>query len=293
MLFCVRSRGLDWPQETKDRPARLCLDPSDADHGPPARCFAWLEGGVRDWRLIGGLDPRSDPVALLEAAVELAGALPPDAIVLSFPVRETPFHRHLALSVARALRASRVIVPEGSPMARWPWPVGAEEVEMPDQYPVVVREAQRRARWLELFERSTLQEVDLGQVRVVGARLGSGERFRSPDFAGYLEKCGETLLVVDDADLDDGLVGRLCAQAGAGKLVHTKASEYEGLVCSFARESGEDFGMGVVRSFEPARNRMVVLCDAIAPAPVRALKLGTLRVWSDGREVSELVPWSV
>ena len=75
-----------------------------------------------------------------------------DATVQLFSVRESPLSRQLALGLARSIAPDRVLVPHGSGLERMGWPVGAEEVELPDSFPPVVHEAQRRARWMEVAE---------------------------------------------------------------------------------------------------------------------------------------------
>ncbi len=276
----------------RERPL-LCLDPSSAEHGPASRVFL-LEGSkVRAWRLIGSVDPRRNPVAAATAAWELSqtGAGNWDAVL--FPVTNGPMSRNLALSIASALAPDSIYVPKGSGLAELGWPVGAEEVDLPAEVPSMVLEAQRRARWIEMLESADDHEVDLCSVSVLGSRLGSGRRTDLPEWPGWAEVSGSVLHLVGDMEASDQEVVRFLNMTHASRVSALRSDAYKGLVCSFANQAGDDFGIGVVTSFDPQRFLMRVKSTAVAPAPVRVLKIGTLRLDEDGRELEDLKPWTV
>ncbi|MBX3112074.1 MAG: hypothetical protein KF857_08705 [Fimbriimonadaceae bacterium] len=280
----------DWARENAAGRDLLVLDPSVADHGPATRLLLVRAGKVAAWAHIGSPDPFRDPVALLAGAARLLGQADADAVVQMFPWRSSPLGRHLALNLATMVAPSRVLVPEGSGLAHQPWPVGAEGVDLPEAFPPVVQEAQRRAQWLDLIERAEKHSVDLDQVVVVGSRLGSGEVV---DADPYTEVCGGAALVVTNDPMGDAEVGRVMDSVQADRSVIVSPDRYAGLVCSLARQDGSDFGLGLVSSLDLVRRVVHVRALAVAPAPVRILKVGTLRVDSLGKEIEDLKPWAV
>jgi hypothetical protein len=251
------------------------------------------EGRVRRWTLIGTVDPLRNPVAVLNAAWQLSVSAPPEATALLFNVRSTPVLRQLALAIAQSVVPDRILVPRGSGLERLGWPVGAEETEVAEAFPHVVIEAQRRARWLETAEQSEEHDVDLTKVTVDGARLGSGVRVELPGWAGWSEVSGGVLHLVGEREVTEEEAGQYLDQAHAARVSVVTPASYNGLVCSFASQEGEDFGIGFVREFLPERRLMKVRCTAVAPAPVRILRLGALRVDDTGRELGDVRAWTV
>lgn len=269
------------------------LDPRNADHGPSCRAF-WISGGkVRSWTLIGSVDAARNPVGLLTAAWRLAEKAAPDAIVSLFEVRSTPVLRQLALDLAQALAPTEVLVPQGSGLAGLGWPVGAHEVELPEAFPHMVIEAQRRARWLEMFENSEDHEVSLKEVTTIGARLGSGTRIQLAEWPGWSEVSGGVLHLVGDHEPTDHDIGLMLDHSHAARLSMTSPNDYAGLLCSFAGEDGEDFGIGTVHEFMPERGLLKIRSTAVPPAPVRILRFGTMKLDKSGRESHDLKPWSL
>lgn len=280
----------EWEHDTGT--GMVCLDPLSADHGPAARAHATVGGRPKAWSFIGSLDSGRQPVRVLEAAAQLTWQLP-DAVVEVQAPRALPFARQFAMAVCRVLRPERILVPEGSGMETWGWPIGAEPVPCPAPLPSMVCEAQRRSRWIEMIEGSVEHVVDLGDVQVEGARLGSGRRIDLDGWDGWAEHLGTTLLIVGDLEPSPRDVSRWLDYVHGQKIVHVRPQEYEGILCSFAGQEGEDFGIGTVTRFLAADGVLVVQATAVAPAPVRILKLGTLRLTPNGREAGEAKPWSL
>lgn len=290
----VGHSGSTWRERLKDSTRDwVCLDPRDADHGPPGRVF-WLSGGkVKSWRLIGSVDVSRNPVGYVSAAFDLLGKAPGDSVVSLFPVRQTPLYKQLALEIAQIVSPEEIIVPTGSGLFELGWPVGAAEQDSDPGFPQLVLEAQRRARWLEMFENSVEHEVDLRNVSVLGSRLGSGQTVSIKGWLGWAELTGNVLHLVGDQDPTENEVSAMLDLVHANRLSLVSPKAYQGLLCSFSSQTGEDFGIGTIEEFLPERGLLRILCTAVAPAPVRILRLGTLKLDKSGREVIDVKPWSL
>lgn len=274
-----------WRQWLKDNPGELlCLDPAQADNGPPCRAFILQDGKIRQWRLIGAIDPLRNPVGMIGAAWQLSAKMGRDVTVQLFSPKESPLLRQMALTIAQGTAPDQVLVPAGSGLASMGWPVGAEEIELPEAYPNLVFESQRRARWLEVIEGATEHVVDLDSVMVEGSWLGNGVKVDLPAWEGWAERTGNVLHLAGHEELTDENASRFLDITHATRIAATSPDEYQGLLCSFSSQEGEDFGMGIVREFLPERRQMRVLSNAVAPAPVRILRLGSLLIDSAGRE---------
>lgn len=281
--------------ELRDRPF-VCLDVSDADHGPAGRVFLMRDGKVRSWRLVGSVYSNRNPVDLLAGGMRLLAEAGPDPVVLGFQMHESPVLRQMALAVAESLGSGEALAPTGSPFVHDQWPVGVTQVSLPESLPEAARLAQRRARWLEMLEAGTEHIVSLDKVGVYGARLGSGSRMHGhpfTDLGPYVERYGNTLLVVTEGSPNEDLLNE------AGNLAHTRnvafvsPRAYDGTLCSFVRGTGEDFGIGIVKAIDFETREMTVINTAVAPAPVRMVRIGSIRIDLDGKETGETKPWAV
>ncbi|MCE9558673.1 MAG: hypothetical protein K8R88_06950 [Armatimonadetes bacterium] len=278
----------------------LVLDPADAHFGNPARVALLRGDKVVDWRFVGSLDPTKNPLAVVGGTVALLRQAAADALILLFPFRETPVHRQLALTLAEIIDPAEILIPNGSPCAGEAWPIGPENVVLETEYPDLVLTAQRRARWIEVLEKCQDHEVPLDEVHFMNMRFGGGKRLP----ADYLERGGiqnvlwaetaaKTLLLVARKALDDEDVGRAMNIAHASKVISIDPLSFSGLICSFARQNGEEMGIGMIEECDFHRGVMRVRCTAVPPAPVRIIKVGMLRIDSSGRELHELKPWSL
>jgi hypothetical protein len=180
------------------------------------------------------------------------------------------------------------------------FPTGPQEVELEAAFPETVRAAQRKANWLKLLESCVEHEVDLHRVPIEGARLGSGHRIKKEQLAKvgiehvlHAESSGGTLFLIAEEEPSDQSLARGLDVFHCGRAHVVPPGAYNGLLCSFARQTGEDFGTGIIQEidFESATAR--ILCDAVKPAPVRILKLGGLKIDTAGREMGEARPWHV
>lgn len=280
-----------WLKEQARERDIVCLDPGCADWGWPGRCSLIRDGKIVAWRFTGSRDPQRCPLAVLAAAPCLMKQAGPDALVLLFPWRQSPVLRQLSQAIVQVIEPDEILMPEGAGIDPEGWPVGPEETAAERQSPQVVRDAQLKARWIELTESCHTHEVDWTRVSVQGARLGSGSLVHpSP---GYAEISGGHLHLIADENLSDEEAASLMDRAYASKITQVHPEDYEGLLCSFAHQDGSDFGMGRIAAVDPERRRFVVECTAIPPAPVRILKLGSLRIDRLGRELEEAKPWGL
>jgi hypothetical protein len=286
----------EWLKEHLGRRDFVCLDVSDADHGPPGRAFLLREGKVREWRLVGSVHANRNPVDIAAAAAQLLAKAGEDAVVLSFEMREAPVLRQMALALAETAPVGEVLVPEGSAFVHEPWLVPVATVPLGAALPESARVAQRRARWLEMLEGCQEHVLDLDHVGLYGVRLGSGRRLHGAPFdslGSHVEVYGSTLLVVTDHDPDEASLGEGLNLGHATKVSLVAPDAYDGLLCSFVRGSGEDFGIGVVKSLDFLERKATFLNNAVAPAPVRNVRIGSLRLDASGKESGETKPWAV
>lgn len=290
----------EWLRDHRGKRDLLCLDPSDPAQEIPARLALFRGEYPIRTRFYGSLDPQRAPHVLVGA---LAAAMPrmgEDAIVQLFAYRPSPLMRQVAMLLAQTLAPSRIVVAEGTELDMDGWPVGPEKVELEENFPPMVQHAQRKAQWLRLIEECGPHDVDLRSVTLEGSRLGSGKALGSEERtraglrgAVHAERCGKSLLVVSPEDPDDGEVARALDVTGCAKAQFVHPGEYTNLLCAFARESGEEIGMGIVQSIDWEARRLQALCTAVPPAPVKILRLGSLRVDPNGRELGEGRPWQL
>jgi len=290
----------EWLENNASDSDWLILDPANADFGAPCRLIHLSKGTVKGWSFVGCLDPRRDPISFLAAAGKLLANFPKDGVVIIFGFRSNPLVRHLALNCAQMADPSRIVVPDGSGIEAEPWPVGAEVATLPMPLPSLARSAQRRARWLELREQCEPHNIDLSSVKLMGCRFGSGRHLGQNqraaiglDWAKHAEVAGSTLTVVADGLPSDDAIARALAATGTTQYALVEPSAFPGLVCSFAHDDGADFGMGFIEQVDFENRRMSVLCRAVAPAPVRVLRVGALVVDPTGKELGETKAWAV
>ncbi len=274
----------------------VCLNVADADHGPPGRVFLMREGKVRDWRLVGSVYANRNPVDLVSGAQSLIAQAGGDCVVLGFEMHEAPVIRQMAIAVAEAAEASEILAPTGSSFVHDSWPSLVFQIEVAEALPEAAKLAQRRARWLEMLESCSEHSVSLDKVGVYGVRLGGGTRLQGHPYADlgtYVEKYGSTMLVVTESEPWEDLVTEAMNLAHVRNVVFVSPNAYNGLVCSFVRGTGEDFGIGVIKQVDFELRELTVLNTAVAPAPLRMVRIGSIRIDLDGKELGETKPWAV
>ncbi|MEA2553859.1 MAG: hypothetical protein QOJ65_2035 [Fimbriimonadaceae bacterium] len=289
-----------WLKANRKRRDLLVLDPADPDHGHLGRLAAFRGGKVLGSCFYGSLDPSRAPHVLVASLCRLLDLVADDALVQLFPMRGGPLLRHVVLLLAQLVEPAEILVPAKAAFDLEGFPVGPHEVELEAAFPDAVRSAQRKANWLKLLERCVEHQVELRGVSIEGARLGSGRAIKPEQLAKaglqdvlHGEVSGGTLLLISDEDPDDTLLARALDMFHCGRTHVVPPGSYNGLLCSFARQSGEDFGTGMIQCIDFASRTARVLSDAVPPAPVRILKLGGLRVDTAGREMGEARPWQI
>jgi hypothetical protein len=295
-----KSSWREWLKKELGSRDLLCLDPADPTHGPPAKLT--LHRGHRPVhsRFYGSLDPQRRPDLMIAATVEALRQAEGDLVVELFPYRASPVLRHAALLVAQILQPEHILVARDTPIDQGGFPVGPHEVELDAAMPPMVQHAQRKAQWMKLLEACEPHTVDLRKVTLEGTRLGCGvslsdsqRKAAGLETAVHAEAIGGSLLVVTDMDLDDEQIAQSLDYTGCSRAVFVEPGAYRYLLCSFARQDGEEFGSGILTDIDWRSMRASFLCTAVAPAPVRILRLGSLRVDKDARELGELRPWQV
>jgi hypothetical protein len=299
----VGNPGVSWREWIKSRRIGrdwICLDPVDPSQGLPARVSLFKGEHPVVTRFVGSLDAQRAPLAILGALPVLLEAAGPDAIVQSFAYRPSPVLRQTLLLLAQIVRPEDILVACGTSIDLDGFPVGPHEVEVDKAFPPMVQGAQRKAQWMKLLERCEEHEVDLRRVTLEGARLGGGRAMDRGErermglaWAAHAEIAGNVLLVVADGEPEEHEISRALDQTHCGRAHFLSTDAYDGLLCAFARQDGEDFGTGVIQAIDWENHRAHILCDAVPPAPVRLLRIGALRISPEGDEQGEIRPWQV
>lgn len=298
VTLLIRHPGVTWHEWMKTQKRdHIVLDPTDASHGCAGRLMLLKGGKPAMVRFYGSLDPQRSPHVLLAALHEML-AVATDPIVEAPAYRATPVLRQTLQLIASVAKPDEILVAKDTPIDRGGWRVGPEEVDLQAVFPKVVLDAQRKAQWLALLERCHQHELILGELTFEGTRLGSGtvlhEEMREK--AGlaealHAEVCGNSLLVVADHEIEESRMGRALDVTHATRATVVMSQEYENLLCAMMRESGEEIGHGMVDRIDFKAGIVHVRADAVPPVPVRVLKLGSLKVDRNGKELGELRPW--
>ena len=289
----------DWIKSHRADADLFCMDPADVVSGHPGKLTLLRGEKVLYQRFFGGSDLQHAPHVWLGALHE--GLTHTDRpLIIQFPLhRPTPLAWQTILLGLQIAKPTEILVAEGTQIDLNAFPIGPEIVELDKAFPTMVQQAQRKAQWMALTERCKTHDLDLRSVSIEGARLGSGRRLDPTERSRLnLEDClveitGSTLLVVSGREIEDWVVSRALDFSHCTKAHLVDPAWFEGLFCAFARQSGEDFGYGFIRSFDFENLRMTVSNTAEPPTPVRILRLGSIRVDPKGVELTELKPWQV
>ncbi|HTQ11049.1 MAG TPA: hypothetical protein VMI31_13365, partial [Fimbriimonadaceae bacterium] len=288
----------EWLKEHRGQRDLICLDPGDPAQNPPGKLTLFRGSKPLLWRFYGSLEVSRAPHVIIFALARMLEAAGPDPIVQLFPMRSAPLMRQAAALCAQLVQPEEIFAPKNAGLELEGYPVGPEEIEIESAFPQMVQQAQRKAQWLKLIESCEDHAVELTRVAIEGARLGSGKPVH-PDLiakaglqaAMHAEVAGGTLLLVTDDEPSEQAMSRALDVFHAARGAVASPSAYDNLLCSFARQNGEDFGIGIVRSIDFEARIARIACTAVAPAPVRILRLGGLRIDPAGRELGEAKPW--
>jgi polynucleotide 5'-kinase involved in rRNA processing len=202
--------------------------------------------------------------------------------------------------IAQIVRPDQIIVAKGTELDLDGFPVGPEVIELESAFPEIVQHAQRKARWLRLIEACENHVIDLRETTLEGIRLGSGRVLTRPEMErmeleGLLrtEKIGSSLLVVSHREPEESELSRAMDIAGCNRVHYSPPRAYENLICAFARANGQEIGSGMIRRIDWDANAILAVSTAVAPVPVRILRVGSLRVDPSGQELGEIRSWQV
>ncbi|MEI7578077.1 MAG: hypothetical protein WCK51_14395 [Armatimonadota bacterium] len=286
----------EWLKQHRGNADLLVLDPSDASYGPASR-IRLLRGEkpVFDG-FYGSLDPQKAPHLVVAALVEAMEIATPNLVIQLYPYRVTPVLRQTTQLLLQLIKPDRLLVNAGF-SGRLSG--SFEEVDLEKSLPSTVQAAQRKAQWLSMIEKCEEHSVDLSETVLSGSRLGAGNpigearKTKLGLDGAYVEVSGTTLYLVTDEEFSDDVISTALDVTGCARAHFVSPGVYEGVLCSFAKLSGDDFGYGFLRSVDFINLRAQVLCTAIPPVPVPMLKLGSMRIDEKGNELGEMKPWTV
>lgn len=293
------SRQFSWKQWLEahlgERPL-LILDPSDTHFGPATRLELMRREELLDWRLVASITPTRDPMGILTAAAILKPKI--DFVALLHPLTRAPILRQLTSDLAQILGPTEILYALGEDIDAEILPIGAATVELPAALPAIVGQAQRRARWIEAQQNASLHEIKLDEVTLLGARLGSGLPLHggpNVELGPYLHlEVGDGgLFGVSHEPVSESQNNVVLAKNKATKIVGSLSQDYEHVVCSLNKQSGEPVAIGFIERAEFARNRLIVRSELVNMRAVRQVVLGQTRVDGEGRELAEVRPWSI
>jgi polynucleotide 5'-kinase involved in rRNA processing len=290
----------DWIQENHPKAPVLWLDPASPEPGPAGRLALKQEERSDVWRFLGSTQVRRFPVQMLAAGFELIDETPEDAVAVLFALDGTPLLREMSAEIARRFGPEQILEARGAAHGGSFWPVGPEEVDLPESYPEMVRRAKRQARWIELFDACREHTLPMREVSFVGSRLGSGRVFNQKEKeevglakAVRVELAAGTLLAVSEQDLSDDQISQALNATGAKRLNNVHPDRYEGLLISVARQDGTDFGMGVLDRIDFAAETIHLKATPVLIDSARILKMGSVRLQENGKELEEVKPWAL
>ncbi len=287
----------EWLKANRNGQDLLCLDPADAVVDAPCR-FTLLKGDKPVWsRFYGSLDPSRAPHVILTAIAQGVKQMDGGYIQL-FSYRPTPLLRQVVTLASQIAEPTRILVAKGTDLSGDELTIGPEEVELEPAFPLVVQQAQRKAHWLNLISKCHPHTVNLEEVTIEGARFGSGismnpderERLGLKE-AIYVERTGRALMIVSEQEPEESMISRALDLTGCNKANTVSLDAYEGVLCAFARQSGEEIGTGFIESIDWENRTATILCTAIPPVPVRILRIGSMKIDASGREYPESAPW--
>ena len=301
VTLLVGTPGASWREWLHENLAGrhfLNLDPGDPAQDPPARIALFHNGKPTAWCFFGGLEAERAPHLILSALQTLLPLAQAELVVQLFPLKGSPLMVQVARSLVQALQPSEIVVPEGAALPNLGGP-NPTPVTLPEPLSPQVHAAQRKARWLKLLESCTEQLLRLDQLRIEGARLGAGASHpptraaAEPDELLHVETTGHTVLIVSESEPSDALIARTLDRTHASRAVLATPASYQNLLVAFARESGEDFAIGILQEIDFKKGTVTLLADSVPPSPVKILRIGVLRLSPTGDELGRIEPWQV
>lgn len=297
LIGAHQHRWTPWLAEQLGGRVLLMLDPADTHLGPPARAVLSRGEEVLGWRFVGSTDVSRQPLMLVRAAVELLAKAKSDVIALLPPYRPNPVWRQTLQTLVSVLRPDELLAPdEDLPVEGWG--MGLSRVALEPALPEVVRNAQHRARWIEVQEDAALHEIRLTDTTFLGSRLGTGERVLFPSEEAlqgvlYAEMAAGTLYLVSRAELDEATIAMAIQVSHANRVHCVLEQDFDHVICCMVRANGEPYGIGMIERAEFKRDRLIVRSTAIPGLVAPTLMIGSHRVDGEGRTLGEIKPWSL
>lgn len=165
--------------------------------------------------------------------------------------------------------------------------------------------AQRRAgRFARYFQEAELRLYHFDDVAMTGTWMNAGSavpphllRFASNALGVrvyYAEQCDRHLgLVTNALPAGDQGMGLVLEQFRAQAITITPAGRLRHLLTGLSDGNGRLLGLGLVESIDFRRRQIGLVTPIRAPAAVRLLQLGILRLRPDGTEVGTIRPGDV
>lgn len=286
----------NWIKENRGSRDLLCLDPNDPTYGQAGILSLFRKDRPIFQRFYGSLDSTRAPHVLLATLVEALTKAESDVIIQLPVYRVTPLLRQTLQLALHLIQPEEVFIPDE---LREAIPSGKVLIGLDKSFPNLVQIAQRKAQWLDLLERTESHVVDLTEASTEGCRLGSGHRISLNQKTkiglekAYVETIGNSLFVVSDDEYEDWVISRAMDYTHTTRVNVASPDLYEGVLCSFAKTSGEDFGFGMIERIDFDNLKAYCRCTAIPPVPVPILRIGSLRIDDRGNEHGELKPWQI
>ncbi|CAN5649026.1 hypothetical protein BH11ARM2_BH11ARM2_11830 [soil metagenome] len=276
----------EWVREYRNSADLLLLSPSQAGYGFPARYAFLSQNGVQE-RFFGSLDPLRSPHVTVATAARF-GKASQETMVLLGDLGKTALARQVTEAVVEAFQPEKILVPFGGHA----WHPSAHETELASMPPPAVIQAQRRAHWIDLLERSHLHEFGFNDLRFQGTRLGSGVPV-DVEGALHAEKIGSSLYAIVGGAFEDREVALALDRTGSSKAHLVTPETFRGLLCALVRANGTEAGVGIIERFDLESGTISVRSPAVPPLPIATLRIGALRLDREGNEIGELRPWAV
>lgn len=289
-----------WLAQHRGGQLLLCADPAETAFGHPARLSLWKGDRVLESAFLGWLNPVRASAAWVAALVELLRHVDGDTLILLPPYRANPANLELVQLALDLIQPTRIVLGDESGLEFMNWPIGPEVALLEDAHQPSLQIALRKALWLKLRQSSERHEVPLTNLHFRGARLGSGRQLSTEELSASGldhvlrgELCGQTLFLVSEAPVDDMHIGRALDVTHATKAMVAHPAAYQDLLCALLDADGRELGMGMIDHIDFEGGVLVADVAAVAPAPVRTVKLGGTMVNRDGRESGEVKVWEL
>lgn len=275
----------------------LVADPASPFCAPPGRLAILRHGKVPEWSFVGSLLWQHAPHVFLAAIAHLAPLLEPAASVLLPFADDSPLHLQTTRLALGLLDPQKVVIPTGLNVHTLALNLPLEEANPEEALPAQVSKSMRRATWVAHLQKCSLHRFPLATMQLDGARLFAGTSL-APERLGFIGEhqvlsatlMGKTLQVISAHPIPDGRVNRAMQLAGAHHAYLVNPADYLHTIVACTDANGRDFGLGFIRFLDVERKEIEIQANIVAGTPVPLLKLGSLRIDTEGRELPPAAP---